>query len=170
MPIATTPLPAFTDDDAAWFWDRVETSVDPEGCWFLRQGVGSRDEDGYVRVRLPGHPRSVLAHRLALALDGRDPGELLGLHLCDQPSCLRPAHLAIGDAAENAKQRDERGRRRPAKGADSPTARLTWREATALRRAKAAGVSAEVLAHAFGVSRSTVFAIAGGKAYTSSSS
>lgn len=165
MPIETAPLPTLGPEEIRWFWTQVVDVRGPEECWDVRPGIGSRDKDGYVRIWLPGHGRSVLAHRLALALDGRDPGDGLGLHSCDRTSCAAPHCLYIGDAARNAADRDLRGRRRPGKGADSPVARLTWREAEALRRAKEAGVTAEVLAQAFQISRSSVFAITSGKAY-----
>lgn len=67
--------------------------------------------DGYVVVRYQG--RSVRAHRLAYAqANGLDPFSMGGavLHTCDTPKCVNPEHLRLGTWAENAADRDRKGR------------------------------------------------------------
>lgn len=45
--------------------------------------------------------RQVGAHRVSLALDGRDPGPLDAIHSCDNPPCVNPAHLRPATTREN---------------------------------------------------------------------
>lgn len=75
------------------FWAKVERNSG-EGCW---EWKGSRDMTGYGHVRLDG--RLQKAHRVAwLLATGQQPGLRLR-HLCRNPSCVRPDHLANGRQA-----------------------------------------------------------------------
>jgi hypothetical protein len=89
------------------FWARVDKS---DGCWLwtgsqfrLRGGYGSfYDDNGQLRR----------AHRVAMELElGRrlDPSECV-CHTCDIPACVRPAHLFLGDQAENLRDMRSKGR------------------------------------------------------------
>jgi hypothetical protein len=74
-------------------------------CWCLR---------GQLRAFYPDIRTgriSQRASRLALALDGRDPGELFALHHCDNPACVRPDHLYVGTQSENMRDVARRGSR-----------------------------------------------------------
>lgn len=74
------------------FWAKVERTSD-DGCW---EWKGSRDMTGYGHVRLDG--RLQKAHRVAwLLANGRHPALRLR-HLCRNPGCVRPDHLANGKA------------------------------------------------------------------------
>lgn len=95
------------------FWRRVDTSAGPDGCW---PWTGTLIADGYGRFKLDG--RFHLAHRLALGLSlGR---ELLwtdaireeACHHCDNPPCVNPAHLYVGDRMTNRRDAVNRGRAR----------------------------------------------------------
>ncbi len=156
----------FTQEEVDWFWSQVQIGgsssieksqigLDTDCCWPY-VGKGSRDKQGYVRVSF--HGRSYLAHRLAYVLSGGALGEQLALHSCDVTCCVAPHHLSAGTAAENNRQRDERGRRTPflPRGAASPSAKLTEREVTAIRRAREQGIKVAVLASIFGVSNATI--------------
>lgn len=100
----STPIPL--DDKAiARFWSKVDRSGGPDACWLW---TGMRTPEGYGVFRLAG--RNYGAHRVALAIDGRDPGSLLGCHSCDAPPCCNPAHLWLGTVAQNIADRDAKGR------------------------------------------------------------
>lgn len=86
-----------------------------DGCWEWRGPRQTGDEPRYglvsgaTRERYDGER---YAHRLALILDGRSPGELFALHHCDNPPCIRPDHLYVGTSADNARDVTERGQPR----------------------------------------------------------
>lgn len=83
-------------------------------CWVW---IGFRDKKGYgrlnvgyiVRGRYHGYPD--FAHRVVWELvnGALQPGLCL-LHRCDNPACVRPAHLFTGDRADNNRDRYAKGR------------------------------------------------------------
>lgn len=90
-------------DRVAWFRARVVTSADPSQCHPFQ---GLRDSDGYGRfsIRQDGQVVSRRAHRFAYELE-HGPGAADGQqvqHLCNNPPCCNPAHLVVGDTAQNA--------------------------------------------------------------------
>lgn len=75
--------------------------------------TGSTNNYGYGQMRING--RIEMAHRVAFFLaDGRWPTKF-ALHVCDNPPCVLRAHLFEGGYAENAVDRQAKGRqnRRP---------------------------------------------------------
>lgn len=83
--------------------------VFPNGCWHF---IGGRTKKGYGSLRFEG--KAMGAHRTVYCLDaGIALEEIEGLmvrHTCDNPPCIRPSHLEIGTAADNNRDREERGR------------------------------------------------------------
>ncbi|AGC34516.1 HNH endonuclease [Haloarcula virus HVTV-2] len=86
------------------FWDKVDRG-DEDECWEWQaatvQGYGLIGVDGTETER---------AHRVAYRLEVEDPGDDWVLHHCDNPACVNPEHLYLGDAEDNAQDREERGR------------------------------------------------------------
>jgi hypothetical protein len=76
-------------------------------CW---EWTGGKDKDGYGNFFLSGQYRgNYRSHRVAYTLQhGKDPGNLLVCHHCDNPSCNRGDHLYLGTTKHNAKDREER--------------------------------------------------------------
>ena len=89
------------------FWSKVDVRGADE-CW---EWQGSRIKGGYGNFRLSAADGMLKAHRMsALLAFGPFDRRLFVLHLCDNPPCVNPSHLALGDHAENMRQRAERGR------------------------------------------------------------
>lgn len=86
------------------FWSKVKRT---RSCW---EWQGSRDSFGYGMFRID-RTRVRRAHRLAYeAVKGPIADGLILLHRCDNPSCVRPSHLQPGTHADNAADRDRKGR------------------------------------------------------------
>ena len=108
-------------DIATRFWSKVRRLDDDDGCWEWR---GATDKGyGTVSMLVDGVKMQRRAHRVAWELTygeikGHVPGdpdrEILIMHLCDNPKCVRPDHLRLGNDRDNvtdciAKGRNSRG-------------------------------------------------------------
>ena len=89
--------------------------VEDDGCLVW---TGARDKDGYPLFQL-GVRRLVRGHRWWWEQHhGPIPPGLIVRHGCDRPPCVR--HLELGTHADNAQDRQRRGRAAPlnSRGAD----------------------------------------------------
>lgn len=85
----------------ARFWNQVTviSHSNSDQCWLWK---GAKMPNGYgIFGHAPG--KTCLAHRYAASLCG-DIADKVVMHRCDNPSCVRPDHLEIGDQSMN--QRD----------------------------------------------------------------
>ena len=146
------------------FWRKVRVgSVDE--CW---PWLGWTNEKGYGVTgvyqgkNLPH--RRVYAHRVALELSaGRGLLEAeCACHSCDNPSCCNPAHLFVGDRAEN--NADMRGKCRHEHGERHHAARLSEDDVRAIRAAR--GRTQSELAEQYGVGQSVISRVLAGKAWS----
>lgn len=104
------------------FWDSVAIGDDDQ-CWEW-QGLVSNRGHGLIKVG----KQNAYAHRIAWSLHhGRDPEQCV-LHHCDNRLCCNPAHLYEGTRLDNARDRDQAGRRR-----DVSTGPMTLEEDLATR-------------------------------------
>ncbi|HEY2644560.1 MAG TPA: hypothetical protein VGI56_12475 [Galbitalea sp.] len=116
------------------FWRRVDVRSNEE-CW---NWTGAADADGRGRIWHKG--RNVVAPRISLIIAGIDvpPGAFV-CHTCDNPPCVNPNHLYVGDAATNVRDRTERGRTRGhgpltmLRGERNPAAKLSNQQVTDIR-------------------------------------
>jgi hypothetical protein len=134
--------------------------ISTSGCWLWTGGIGTR---GYGKFWLDG--RTVQAHRASYILFVGPilPG-LLVLHSCDTPPCVNPEHLWLGTDADNAKDRDGKGRyrlgaRNPRRGEMSSQARMTNESAAQIPILIRKGLSNKAVATLLGVSPSAISAI-----------
>lgn len=81
------------------------------GCWIW---VGSKDKDGYGYIKEKG--KLVYVHRLAYRLNKGEPGSFWVLHTCDNPPCVNPEHLFLGDVQDNVDDMIAKGRKITLKG------------------------------------------------------
>lgn len=143
-----TPAPLYSrfyhPDLAAKMETRVE--VDPNtGCWNWTKGVNA---DGYgYGLYIDG--KQTRAHRVAYMVTNGylPPRDVFVCHLCSNPSCCRPDHLAVGNAWDNAQDTKAAGR------TGKSNKRLKAEALAALLAAEGPG---EALADRFGLSLSTV--------------
>ena len=95
------------------FWEKVNITT-ANDCW---EWLGYRDAKGYGRFLVSdgNDDRSHrVAARIALGLTELVPLPLgkLVCHHCDNPGCCNPAHLYIGTAADNNRDKVLRGHSR----------------------------------------------------------
>src|SRR5690349_10372216 len=91
--------------------------VNPDtGCWEwmgAKKGKAKLKQYGSLVVgsRSSGGRKTVSAHRYAYEVFiGPIPPGLWVLHKCDNPPCINPDHLFLGDRMDNTRDRDSKGR------------------------------------------------------------
>lgn len=146
---------------AGRFWSKVAKS---NGCWTW---TGNACPKGYGKIRRgPRGSGTVLAHRLSWEMhNGPISDGLWVLHLCDNPSCVRPDHLFLGDALANNLDclRKDRGNRRG--GERHHFAKLTASQVETIRRRLAEGALGVELAREYRVHERTVSQIRNGRSW-----
>lgn len=92
------------------FWQKVEVRGEDE-CWLW---TASTDGRGYGRLSSHRGGSPMKAHRISYAIHHGDIPDGMGImHSCDNPTCVNPNHLSLGDQAENMRGCSERGRLNP---------------------------------------------------------
>ncbi len=161
------------------FWAQVAIS---EICW---EWQGRHTDDGYGRTSLGGH-HNIGAHCLAweLATGSPVPSGLDVLHTCDNPPCVRNddeglyivngitlprrGHLFLGTHADNALDRQAKGRSKniAQPGSQHFAAKLTEADIVEIRALSRSGLIAQAIADRFGVSRGHIAGILTGRTWT----
>ncbi len=142
-------------------------------CWLW---TGYRDAAGYGRVWLRGRSRPATHYAWERENGAVVPAGSLLCHHCDNPPCVRPAHLFLGTPADNAldmaaKKRGTNKERsgwvnkpdRMQRGERSGLAKVTEEQVRLIRTAVG---SARTVGVAFGISHSAVLAIRNGKTWS----
>lgn len=81
-------------------------------CWLWTASVDRKGYGQVIRGRDDGRQTSLRAHRIAWEVEfGSTPNELLVLHRCDTPRCVRVALLFLGTPQDNVDDMMTKGRR-----------------------------------------------------------
>ena len=143
-PTIVRPNPHGTPEQRFWRYVQVASE---DCCW---PWIGFRDKDGYGTLRVGRS--TVRAHRFSYELHvGPIPAATLVRHRCNNPCCVNPGHLRLGDHDENMRDRQEAGHY--ARGEHHPVAKFSDETVQAVRAA--VGTYAEIGAQ-FGMSPSQV--------------
>lgn len=158
--------------------------LDPvTGCWVWsmgRRGSGPFERQYGCTRGGPGGERA--AHRIAYTLSaGAIPSDLWVLHRCDNPPCVNPDHLFLGEPSDNSADMVRKGRSRAAEGTDHYTQRtpgkrtrgerhgqskLTDDAVREIRALRQGGAMQRAVATRFGVSQSVISLVMRGRAWT----
>ena len=139
--------------------------------------IGPRHDKGYGRFTFKR--KQELAHRAAWEIfKGALPADACVLHRCDNPPCVNPEHLFLGDRGDNARDMSSKGRQwvqknpkgRPvcppemkARGITHGMSKLIDQDVIAIRRRAAQGELGKTLAKEFCLSTSSISQILLGK-------
>lgn len=133
--------------------DRFMQYVEPgPGCW---EWQSFRDPNGYGRLNIKtddGRYLPALAHRISWELFRHKlTSEQQVCHKCDNPGCVNPEHLFVGDPAANCADKIAKGRMRygVSKGEQHGGAKLTEDQVREIR--KSVGPS-RIVGEKYGVS------------------
>ena len=139
-------MPANTEAD---FWIQVKKT---NTCWIW---TGSCFSNGYGRFHKSG--KALKAHRFSYSITKGDiPAGKSICHQCDNPKCVRPAHLFAGTPFENMQDMIRKGRARRVNGERHGGHRLTVLDVLEIRKRHARGATATLLGVVFGVSNSQI--------------
>lgn len=119
-------------------------------------------ENGYATYAKMRVSRIVLTEKL-----GRQLGESLALHTCDNPQCINPDHLYEGTPQDNMRDRYERdGYTTQAKGEKAGPSKLTTKEVNEIRRiGKIGSRSKAELSRLYKTTPANIAAILSGKTW-----
>lgn len=115
---------------------------------------------GYTTIgsRTDGTRKTITTHRaMWIATHGSIPDGIWVLHHCDNPKCINPDHLYLGDRADNVRDRETRNR-------NNHTRKLTDEDVLFIHKNKNV-IKSKDLAKMFGVSYHTIKDIWCGKIY-----
>lgn len=138
------------------------TISNKQTCWVWQDSL---TKSGYGQMKVAA--KMVLAHRLSWIIhNGSIPKGTQVLHQCDNPSCVNPNHLFLGDHDDNMKDMAKKKRARISKGEQNPNARLKTSDVRAIKKASAIGYKRRELAKMFGVHLSQIDRIINGKCWS----
>lgn len=139
------------------FWQQVKKVKGEKSCWLW---AGDTSPDGYGKFSLFRDEKwhSLRSHRYVYEITyGTIPVDLLVLHECDNPICVRPDHLFLGTQQDNIA--DKVTKRRQARGEKMATAKLTASQVQMIRSGARMGLTLTEIAKVYRVSIETISAI-----------
>jgi len=146
------------------FWSKVDKKTTPDGCWTWT-GCASRVGYGYIGMNVNGKWSYTSATRVVWELiTGRPVHKGSICHICNNPSCVRPDHLYLGNHSTNAKDAVACGTWVSKRGEEAYNHILTWEQVREIRylyssrkeHYSKATTSQRKLATQFGVCRATI--------------
>lgn len=150
-------------NDQRRFWNNVDSTTTPDGCWTWKGADDGRR--GYGKFKVAG--RSVRAIRWVVALYSGapvDPRHYV-LHSCDNPRCVRPDHLSAGTPTENAHDMARKGRKALGEKASRLGPRVREEMVPDIREMLGASIKPPTIAKFFGVSAGAIYAIRNGRTW-----
>ena len=132
------------------FWCHVKKT---KGCWLWTAGKSK----GYGVFKLRGKIVKAYRHSWELA-NGPIPKGRWICHHCDNPPCVRPDHLFLGDNKANMRDMWNKGRHPPISGPGelAPSSKLTNSDVRTIKEMLKNGVKQSRIAATFNVDPSNI--------------
>lgn len=131
------------------FWDKVNRG-NASKCW---NWVAGFSKNGYGNFK--NGDKWLGSHCMSWILTkGKIPKGNCVLHKCDNRKCVNPSHLFLGTRADNAEDRDLKGR--TSRGETHYIAKLSKVDVNKIRNMYLCGTTQQVLSDIFGVCRPNI--------------
>jgi len=132
------------------FWSKVDKDG-PNGCWEWTSFINQ--EYGYFWI----NGKSQKAHRVSWEMHyGKRPGNSFVCHHCDNPKCVNPDHLFLGNPVSNAADMARKGRAYRPIGSKHNMAILNERKVSEIKMWLDLGYLQKHIAAAYGVCKPTI--------------
>jgi hypothetical protein len=143
--------------------NRLQTyKVQDNGCWNF---LGNKDKDGYG-VFGHGRGKQLRAHRASFEFHKKTSAfGLLVCHSCDNPGCINPDHLFLGNPKDNTQDMIKKGRKANCQGSNHPSAKLNEIDVISIKEQRSLGKKLINIANQFGITFQTVSEICRGKTW-----
>jgi len=155
----------FNDPSVAAFWSKVDVKAN-DLCW---NWLGAKRPGGYGNLRYKN--KYVSAHRLSWELNFFPvPDGFCVCHVCDNPSCVNPGHLMLGNKQSNTTDMIKKNRqefhKNKAVGARNANSKLAEGDVINIRTEYQSGKFNQYeLADRYGVKQSTIGCIVRNKTW-----
>lgn len=105
--------------------------VNENDCWICTSH--SKDYDGYHLFKK--EQKTIKIHRYMYEQKyGEIPRGMFACHKCDNPSCINPDHIFIGNVLDNNRDKEKKGRGVRLHGEQNHHAKLTEKEVIEIRK------------------------------------
>lgn len=144
---------------------RVDKTSSSKGCWLW---IGGSNQHGRGMI-FNGKANESCPRFAWKRVFGEIPNGLNALHKCDNPACVNPDHLFLGDHKANSRDMVEKGRH--TFGDRAKQSNLKWDDVRAIRARYKKGVAGSgvyVLAREYGVAPTTIACIVRNKSWKES--
>lgn len=133
---------------AARFWGKVDKSAGEDACWTMNT------RGGYPYFMVGKHNKRAARVSYELYI-GPIPSGLWVCHHCDNPPCVNPAHLFLGNSSKNQIDCRDKGRL-------GARAKLRPGQAAEIRRRYPSGGTLKEIGEDFGITESAVSRVVNG--------
>jgi hypothetical protein len=140
------------------FWSKVNKT---KTCWLWTGALRGKMGYGYF-----WHKQHWVAHRFSWQLaHGPIPSNMCILHICDNPLCVRPAHLFIGSKKDNNHDMIKKGRTQWIGRARNRM--LSAQQVREIRKLRAKGMMHTEIGKLYKVHPTTIRGVTTGRTYSS---